>query len=265
MKLPHLLKMPIENGCILYKLINFAMIFDNNKKGKGMKKIISAVLLLMLFAGTSFAQRLEINRLASYERYYGFRVGYNSASLRFTNDDVSGDATSGLNFGFIMGYPLGETAVVFEPGILYTVKGGKTHDNIRKSEVHMHGLEVPFVMKYSIEVPASTDVFVQPFFGGFFGLGLGGKIKHEDPSDPVVENRRQKVGTFSNRFKRFDAGLRMGCGVNIDFFYFELAYDLGLANLGQDSKSFQNLYPKFDSWDDKARTGCLSVGFGVNF
>jgi hypothetical protein len=49
-----------------------------------------------------------------------------------------------------------------------------------------------------------------------------------------------------------DAGLRTGCGLQIDMFYAELSYDLGLANICKDD---------FDT----SKNGALMLSLGVNF
>ena len=233
-----------------------------------MKKIITAVLLMIMGISTVSAQRyggsVFSERLSSSSSYYGFRFGYNTAMLKFNTEKIGNSSNSGINFGFVAGFPLGESAVIFEPGILYSVKGGKTNDekNI-KTNVTMHTFELPFVLKYDVALPTMADVAIQPFFGGFFDLGMGGKIKAEKGG------QREKLKTYSNRFARFDAGLRMGVGMRIDFFYVDLAYDLGLRNLGSDSKAFCNpeagLYPLYDDFEDSVHSGCFSVNVGINF
>lgn len=228
-----------------------------------MKKIYSLLIVAIMTVSATFAQNLGgpyyPSRLDSYDLYYGFRIGYNASSLHFNTDAIDNNSVSAMNFGFITGIPLGNTSLIFEPGVLYSIKGGKLTDRTVRSEVRMHEIEFPVVLKYDIPLADMTDLSVQPFFGGFFGFGLGGQIKRDNMGD------RKKLDTYSNRFKRFDAGLRMGCGLAIDFFYLELAYDLGLTNLGNDTKAFSEIYPSYDDWDDKARSGNFSINIGVNF
>ena len=54
------------------------------------------------------------------------------------------------------------------------------------------------------------------------------------------------------RFKRFDGGLRIGCGVGFSMFYLDMTYDIGLANISH------NDY-------DSSSNGTLYLNFGVNF
>lgn len=237
-----------------------------------MKKIFSALLLMVICASSVFAQRLggsyALRRLDSYENYYGFRIGYNAASLRFSESDaIDPSSISAMNFGYVAGYGLGDTDLIFEPGVYYTIKGGKTKSKAKvRTQVFMHDIEVPFVLKYNIELPSATGFALQPFFGGFLNMGMSGKTKVEFGNAMTLD--RQKVKTFtSKRFHRLDAGLRMGCGMAIDFFYIEAAYDLGLVDLGRNTDTFQSLFPgAYDGgWDDKIRTGCMSINVGVNF
>ena len=64
---------------------------------------------------------------------------------------------------------------------------------------------------------------------------------------------RAVYSSFSGDFfKRFDGGLRFGCGAGYDIFYLELAFDLGLSNICHDM---------FDT----SRNRSLTLNFGVNF
>lgn len=203
--------------------------------------------------------------LDGYDMYCGLRIGYNAASLRFSETDAIDLGTvPGMNFGVVLGFPLGNSPLIFETGLMYTVKGGKTESqNLTKTKIFMHGFELPLVLKYDIEVPSLEGFSIQPLFGSYLNMGLAGRTKYE------LAGARDKYKTFSHKqFHRLDAGLRMGCGLNIDFFYVELAYDLGLVDLGRDTdRMTKQLFPgAYDGgWDDKIRTGAFSMTVGVNF
>ena len=131
----------------------------------------------------------------------------------------------------------------FETGLYYTEKGGKgTHEN-KKFTYNLNYLEVPLLMKYAI--PFEQRGSIQPFVGGYLACGVGGQIKDY--------GNRQAFSSFDNdAFKRFDGGLRIGCGVQYDIVYAEAAYEFGLANICNDS---------FDT----SRNRCLYLNVGVNF
>ena len=177
--------------------------------------------------------------------YYGLRLGPSFSTV--SSDDKTldgGSSQTGLNVGVLAGLPLTQEAPLFlEAGFFYTEKGGKTTYEGKKMTYDLNYLEVPVTLKYAIGL---DDHFsIQPFFGGYFAYGVGGKIKNY--GDRVAEK------SFSKQyFKRFDAGLRLGCGVAYDMFYADLGYDLGLANICHDEF-------------DKSHNGCLTLSVGVNF
>ena len=76
-------------------------------------------------------------------------------------------------------------------------------------------------------------------------VGVGGKIKDF--------GMRQAFSSFDDdAFKRFDGGIRIGCGIQYDFLYAEMGYDFGLANISHD-------------YFDTSHTGTLFTTIGVNF
>lgn len=177
--------------------------------------------------------------------YYGFRVGLNGATVNSDDKFLDGGSMqSGLNVGFNVGVLLTQTTpLFFETGLQYTEKGGKGNYGNNKFTYDLNYLEVPLVLKYQCKI--DRDIAITPFLGGYLACGVGGKIK--DFGDRVSEP------SFSeHNFKRFDGGLRLGCGIMLDMFYAEVGYDAGLANISNDT---------FDS----AHTGTLFANIGINF
>ena len=76
-------------------------------------------------------------------------------------------------------------------------------------------------------------------------LTFSGKIK--DQSQRLIYN-----AFADDAFHRFDGGLRLGCGLQYDYLYAELGYDIGLANVSRDD---------FET----AHTGCFFANIGINF
>lgn len=215
-----------------------------------MKKILLSVLLGIAAVMPSFAQYSGGSRatLDFFEdRYIGVRVGPSFSNICGKGTD---DASTriGLNIGAVIGFPLSDSTPLFlESGLMYAEKGYK----VTKGEADLKGslcyLELPLVFKYMYEI---DDKFaIQPFFGGYFSYGLGGKTKdfNNKKSDDSFGHSTEFLG-----FRRFDAGFRFGAGAQYDLFYMEIGYDLGLANVGHDSY-------------DSVRNGALVVNFGVNF
>lgn len=189
--------------------------------------------------------------LSTGDVYYGFRIG--PAFSTVNSDDPALDGShsqTGLTIGVLMGIPLSEDIPLYiEPGLSYTEKGGRKNiyntdtGEKKKMTYDLNYLELPIVLKY---IYAIDDHFsVQPLFGGYLAYGVGGKMKNYD--------ERKAFNSFSgDAFRRFDGGLRVGCGVAYDLFYADLTYDIGLSNICHDT---------FDT----SHNGCLALHFGVNF
>lgn len=178
------------------------------------------------------------------QQYVGFRVGPSFANVY---SDVPAlkdlDSRTGLNLGVVFGRRITSNQPVFvETGLSYTEKGCKAVVDGDKVTTSLCYLEIPLAFKYRYAI--DDHIKLEPFFGGFFALGLGGSIK-----DYAT---RTSCSSFNNGFRRCDAGLKLGCGLSYDMFYVEMDYDLGLANVYDDS---------FDS----THTGAFQINFGVNF
>ena len=232
-----------------------------------MKRTMMILLLALLTVSTAMAQyparryrrpvppprpvyRSDYSYRDSYRRqpvndiYYGFRVGANISNVR--SDDPyldGGSAKAGVNLGFVAGFQLVPRSPVYvETGLLYSEKGGKGNCNGHSFTYALNYLEVPFVLKAMM--PLDHQTTVQPFVGIYASAGVGGKIKDF--------NQRQAYSAFDDEgFERFDAGLRLGCGLQYANLYAELGYDLGLANVSHD-------------YFDTAHTGAFFATIGVN-
>lgn len=177
--------------------------------------------------------------------YYGFRLGVNGGTVNSDNAFYdAGAMKSGLNVGFNADILLTPTTpLFFETGLQYTEKGGKKSSGGSKMTYSLNYLEVPLVLKYQYKL--DRNIALTPFLGGYLACGVGGKIKNQELR--VAEN-----AFSSNNFRRFDGGLRLGCGLMLDQLYVEVGYDAGLANISQDT---------FDT----AHTGTVFANLGINF
>ena len=179
------------------------------------------------------------------EIYYGLRLGAGFSTVNSDDKYLDGGSMkTGLNVGAVAGFQLGyRSPVYFETGLYYIEKGGEGRYEGTKFTYGLDYLEMPLLMKYKIDIDGNFSV--QPFAGGFLSVGVGGKIKDF--------GHRQAYSSFDKEgFDRFDGGIRLGCGVQYDFLYAELAYDFGLANISHD-------------YFDTSRTGSLTATIGVNF
>jgi hypothetical protein len=178
--------------------------------------------------------------------YWGFRIG--PAFSHVSSDDSNldgGNWQTGLNVGVVAGISLSNVQPLYlEAGLSYIEKGGKKDlANGKKMTYDLNYLEVPVVLKYKYNIDQHFSV--QPQVGGYFGVGVGGKIKN-------FEEREAQDSFSESKFQRFDGGLRVGCSIAYDLFYCDLTYDIGLANISHDT---------FDT----SHNGSLQLNFGVNF
>ncbi|MCF0186287.1 MAG: outer membrane beta-barrel protein, partial [Bacteroidaceae bacterium] len=171
---------------------------------------------------------------------------------------VDDKSISGMNLGLVYGIRLSYyNPIFFETGLMYSGKGARLKKSADQYSIRMHMLEVPFVFKYSIETNV-PELSIQPFLGGFASLGVGGSYKDFQ--------EREKHSTFTaGSFQNFDMGFRLGCGVQFQVFYFELSYDIGLINMARSNAYNLTKHINYDDFDDKIRTGNLSLSLGVNF
>lgn len=214
------------------------------------KRLLSAVVCMALSMPLLAQSDYSYGRTINYSTgkpsiYYGLRLGLSLSSVSTDIHQLDGGSIqSGLSVGGIVGFQLSPTAPVsVETGLLYMEKGGKGDIDGEKTTFNLHYFELPIVAKYSYEM--DDDLSLQPFLGGYLALGIGGKIKNYA--------QKEASPSFSgDSFRRFDGGLRLGCGLEYSMIYIEIAYDLGLANISHDD---------FNS----AKTRSLLVSAGVNF
>lgn len=215
-------------------------------------------LLAALMATAAAAQQYGYNArprstfASTHSVYYGVRLGLAVASVHSDEETLDGGTgMAGLNVGGVIGFQLSHAAPVFlETGLYYTEKGGKGYHQGEKFTYDLNYLAVPIIAKYKFEV--ADEVSVVPFLGGYLALGVGGKIKEYGKAG----KDQDAYSSFSTgHFKRFDGGLRIGCGVEYQMVYADIAYDFGLANISN----------KADRDFKSSRTGCFYVNVGVNF
>lgn len=180
--------------------------------------------------------------------YFGLRLGLNASHVRSDAPTLDGKGVkTGLSIGAVVGTRLSYTTPLnIETGLYYTQKGGKSNNagaGHGRFTYNLDYLEVPLLLKY--RHMTMSGVAVEPFAGAYLACGIAGDIKDY--------GERQAFSSYSDGyFNRFDAGLKLGCGVGYGIGYAEIAYDLGLSNIGQDTF-------------DNTHTGCFTVSVGVNF
>ena len=201
-----------------------------------------------------YSRSLSEPHRGSFNDYFGVRIGLAASSLRTS---ALGEylpalkGQSGLTIGAVYGISISDNQpAFFEVGVQYTEKGAKSHlwvADAEKQEIesdytyhyNLNYLELPFVFKYKYAV--DDYVSIQPFLGGYIGLGVAG------------ESYTYKSFT-DRRFKTFDGGVRLGCGVSFTKVYVGLSFDIGLSNISQ-----------VGDYNSYAKNNCLEMCVGLDF
>ena len=176
-----------------------------------------------------------------YDHYFGLRLGLNLSTINSGDVDLDTDLLAGLNLGAVAGLQLSYRAPVWlELGLCYSEKGGTTTIDGHTVKYRLGYMEMPITLKYGIDV---SNFRILPFLGGYLATGIAGKTKY---------NQTRTSHASWDRFKRFDGGIRLGCGAECQMIYLEAGFDFGLANINKDD---------FDT----ARNMCFFINAGVNF
>lgn len=234
------------------------------------KRMLMMIAMVAMFFGTASAQHFggyrygartspshygRTPRTARYNspyNYVGLRVGASFADLSSDWDRYGDCATkTGLNLGMVVGTPVSHyIPLCLETGLTYTEKGGNLDSH---TKVNLNYLELPLVLKF---IHVTDGGFgIQPYAGGYLACGVGGKIKERGYYDGgSKKDYTTTCDAFGDKgdFKRFDGGLKVGCGFSYDILYADLSYEYGLTNITDDS---------FRSTHNSA----LMLNVGVNF
>jgi len=233
-----------------------------------MKKILTLAMIAVMGVLPMMAQRHNYGSVPSnrydYEHshsrwlrnyygkdmYFGLRIGPAFSHVGGDGISYAGDTKTGLHLGGVVGFQVTNRApVFFETGISYVNKGGKGQWLGNNVTTSLSYIELPLVFKYI----HYTDIglSIHPLFGGYLAVGVDGSIKNYATHEKVnAFGKDDEMGM--PRFKRFDGGLRVGCGAGFSMFYLDLCYDIGLANV------CHNDY-------DSSGNGTFYLNFGVNF
>ncbi len=234
-----------------------------------MKKLFALAMVALMAAMPMMAQRHNygpgpnrydyenshsrwIRNYYGKDMYFGLRIGPAFSHVGGDAISYASGSKTGLHLGGVVGFEITNRApVFFETGLSYVNKGGKgdfISEKIEKISTSLSYLELPLIFKYIHYT--NIGLSIHPLFGGYLSVGVDGNIKYL--------NSQHKESAFGKdlptleRFKRFDGGLRVGCGVGFSMFYLDLCYDIGLANISHDDYN-------------SSSNGTFYMNFGVNF
>jgi len=179
--------------------------------------------LFFVIAFTLFVQIANAQRL-------GIKGGVNFANVTVSGGGVSMSPSgiTGFQLGLVGDFKL-QDKLHFNTGLLYSLKGFKSGTTTDK----INYLEVPLNFAYNFSINETSDFFVQA--GPYLAYGLSGTDKTDGVSTDI----------FSDGYaKRLDYGLGFGAGVQFGSIVTSVNYELGLANLNDDSTSDLKLKTK---------------------
>lgn len=172
---------------------------------------------------------------------FGVKGGLNLANMLVKdNDETYSDdfkSIAGFHVGVTADFPLTDL-LSFEPNVLISSKGLKLEESADqfslKNTMNLTYLDIPLHLK------ATFGSENQSFFvlaGPYLGYGLSGKFKHEITFGNESEKGEEDItwGDGEDDLKRLDYGLSVGAGVGYNNFTVGASYDLGLANISNDS------------------------------
>ena len=94
-------------------------------------------------------------------------------------------------------------------------------------------------MKYGIGI--ADEFAILPYVGPNFAVGVGGQTKEIHPGETAI-----KYDSFgSDKFNRFDVGIKLGCGFEWNMVYAEVGYNWGITNISDfrdDSETFNRAF-----------------------
>lgn len=170
---------------------------------------------------------------------FGIRGGLNIATVTNLNSKAGFNLGGSYEIMLTRRFPL-----YFETGLYLQYKGGKETIDGYTNEVNLWYLEIPALLSYHVQIGRTWTV--QPYFGLYYALGVGGKYKTLGESTDV----------FGNYFNRSDFGIRVGAGATWKQLYFGVGYDAGLINISKDK-----VKPQLGS----VKTGSFYITVGYNF
>ncbi len=161
---------------------------------------------------------------------FGIELGYVSSSWSYDeSDEDEAKSTSGFTLGVTYDYPINSIPnFSILGGLFYVPKGISMFEG--EETYNANYLELQALAKYKISLPVlNNELNVFALAGPYVAFGVGGSIDietEEGKEDDMFED----LSTF-DIYKRFDAGLVLGLGVNYRNYSLTFRYGLGLTNI----------------------------------
>jgi hypothetical protein len=185
-----------------------------------MKKFIALIVLMLCVSG-AYAQNIR----------YGIKVGITNPTLRFK---TYGSYESNLkNY---QGYQIGGVAQLplkwgfsLQSELLFNQLGGKYDDLNYHYKMRFNYLQLPVHLVFKL---GKGNFRPMAMAGGYLGYAFNGKRIQNLQTTDITDNATDDItfGSARGDYKRFDAGLGAGLGVEIYKLQFLVKYNRGLTN-----------------------------------
>jgi hypothetical protein len=202
--------------------------------------------------------------------------GLNLANITNTNNGQTekNNILPSFNAGILSRFDL-SAAVDLESGILFTGRGSKAETYFNggadyvKSTFNPLYAELPLNLIVKIQMDKTSGIFFNA--GPYLAVGVGGKSKSTTKIGPLYSSSTSSI-KFSNddpftsqqddaaydKLKRFDFGMNIGGGIQLEHILLKVNYGVGFAKINS-TESNNTVNDK-----NKYRTLSFSVGFPLH-
>lgn len=198
--------------------------------------------------------------VSGYAQTFTLKGGLNLSSSIVDDDGLYGDEglrlNPGLHLGGLIDIPIAKRISV-ETGLIFSMKGDKfkmefQNDEKIKSKMDLLYLHVPINARTSFQV-GGIKIFTTA--GPYLAYGLVGRNKYSVTSNGSKDSDISKVVWGDKGLvRRFDAGIGVGTGIELNSIVIGVNYDLGLINRNTISPGFV-----------KVKNSVLGVSVGYRF
>lgn len=218
------------------------------------------------------ATAMSFTAIASAQLFYA-QGGVNLSNITNTKSGQTEDnaTLTTFNAGFMGRFGLSEV-IDLESGLLLSGKGSKAEtyfnggNDYVKAKFNPLYLELPVNLVVNIPVGQTSKVFVSG--GPYAAVGIGGKTKTESRIGILSSSSESSI-KFSNddpftsqqddaaydKLKRFDFGINLGAGLDLNKILLKANYGMGLTKIGSTESN--------NNADDKNKYRVLSISVGI--
>lgn len=168
---------------------------------------------------------------------FGVKGGVNSTDLAGYNNVT--ENTVSVHLGGTYDYQLSNNWF-FQPALLYTTVGFKLKDDkrlIKDGQVKIHALEMP--LNFSFRPVINNNAKLLTDLGLYTRYGLFGNKMYEYYPD----NHTPKVDESPfDAYNRFDIGVNLGIGLQIQQYYGKLSFHRGLSNAEKEISVYHEVF-----------------------